>query len=62
MGLAPHQYLIRHRVEEAKRLLSEKKMAIAEVARQVGFADQSHLTRHFKQVVGVMPKQFIAQL
>lgn len=62
VGLTPHQYLIRYRVEEAKRILSGKKQAIAEVAQQVGFADQSHLTRHFKQVVGVTPKQFIAKM
>lgn len=62
IGLTPHQYIIRYRVEEAKRLLSAKKLEIAEVAQQVGFADQSHLTRHFKQVVGVTPKQFIAKM
>jgi len=31
--------------------------SLAEIATSVGFADQSHLTRHFKRVLGVTPKQ-----
>jgi AraC-like DNA-binding protein len=31
---------------------------IADVAAQTGFADQSHLTRRFKRVVGVTPGQY----
>ncbi|MBD3885771.1 helix-turn-helix transcriptional regulator [Phormidium tenue FACHB-886] len=55
-GLAPHQYQIRCRVERAKELLQIGDMAIAEVASQVGFYDQSHLSRHFKRIIGVSPK------
>ncbi|HAA28967.1 MAG TPA: AraC family transcriptional regulator [Cyanobacteria bacterium UBA8553] len=55
-GLAPHQYLIKCRVERAKELLLQGEMAIAEIATQVGFYDQSHLNRHFKRIVGVSPK------
>jgi AraC family transcriptional regulator len=54
--LAPHQYQIRCRVERAKELLQIGDMAIADVATQVGFYDQSHLSRHFKRIVGVSPK------
>jgi AraC family transcriptional regulator len=35
-------------------------VAIAAVAIEFGFADQSHFTRVFKQVKGVTPKQFLA--
>jgi AraC family transcriptional regulator len=55
-GLAPHQYQIRCRVEWAKELLQEGEMTIADIATQVGFYDQSHLSRHFKRLVGVSPK------
>lgn len=55
-GLAPHQFVIRCRVERAKELLMQGKMAIADIAVEVGFANQSHLTRHFKRIVGVTPK------
>jgi AraC family transcriptional regulator len=55
-GLAPHQYQIRCRVERAKELLQAGEMTIADIATQVGFYDQSHLSRHFKRIVGVSPK------
>jgi AraC-like DNA-binding protein len=40
----------------AKELLLSGKYSIAEVAHRLGFADQSHLTRHFKQAFGMTPK------
>ena len=57
-GISLYQYVIRCRIERAKQLLKHKKIAIAEVATQVGFTDQSHLTYHFKRHVGVTPKTF----
>jgi len=53
-GLPPHAYLNQVRVRLARKLLDDG-MAPAEVAAQVGFADQAHLTRHFKRVMGVPP-------
>ena len=55
-GVAPHQYVIQRRVERANFLLRKGDMTLAEVAGAVGFADQSHLDRHFKRIVGVSPK------
>ena len=54
-GMAPHQYILRQRVELARRLLSRSRMSIAEVAAHVGFYDQSHLAAHFKRAFGVPP-------
>jgi AraC family transcriptional regulator len=58
-GRTPHQYLIEVRVNSARALLTAGAGArsLADVAAAVGFADQSHLTRHFKRVLGVTPKQ-----
>jgi len=53
-GLPPHAYLNQLRVRRA-RLLLDDGLPAAEVAAQTGFADQAHLTRHFKRVVGVPP-------
>jgi AraC-like DNA-binding protein len=53
-GLPPHAYLNQLRVRLARRLL-DSGVTPAEVAAEVGFADQAHLTRHFKRVVGVPP-------
>jgi AraC family transcriptional regulator len=54
-GLAPHQYQIHCRVERARALLESGVLTVSEVAQRVGFADQSHLDRHFKHLLGVSP-------
>ena len=56
VGLSPHQYLIRRRVERAKNLLSEGKLSISQIATESGFAHQSHLARHMHRMLGVAPK------
>jgi AraC-like DNA-binding protein len=56
-GLPPHAYLNQQRVRRARQLLDDGVQA-ADVAAQVGFADQAHLTRHFKRVVGVPPAAY----
>ena len=58
VGLPPHAYLTQVRISRAKSLLQQG-WSIAQVAFETGFADQSHLTRHFKRIVGVTPGQFI---
>ena len=58
-GQTPHQFVIAKRVARAKELIRERRLTLAEVAAAVGFADQSHLHRHFKRLVGVTPKQFL---
>src|SRR5262245_48137676 len=57
-GLPPHAYLIRFRIEKAKELLLAS-YPIAEVAMRVGFWDQSHLSHHFKAIVGTSPGRFV---
>jgi AraC family transcriptional regulator len=57
MGISPHQYVIRQRVEQAKLMLSKTDLAIADIALQVGFSSQSHLTQQFKRLTGMTPKQ-----
>ena len=55
-GLAPHQFLIQRRVDEACRLLHGTPLPIAEVAQRCGFSHQEHLTRVVKAHVGVTPR------
>jgi AraC family transcriptional regulator len=57
MGISPHQYVIQQRVERAKTMLAKKDLAIADIALQVGFSSQSHLTQQFKRFTGMTPKQ-----
>jgi AraC-like DNA-binding protein len=54
-GLPPHQWLLRQRVNEAKRLMAARDTSLAEIAVSAGFANQSHLTRVFSSVVGISP-------
>jgi AraC-like DNA-binding protein len=56
-GLPPHAYLIQRQLREARRLL-DAGSSIADAAHACGFADQSHLHRHFKRTWGVTPGQY----
>ncbi|WP_269470164.1 helix-turn-helix transcriptional regulator [Streptomyces humicola] len=53
-GIAPHQYVVSRRVDLARRLLLDGQPP-REVAAAAGFHDQSHLTRHFKRIMGTTP-------
>ncbi|SQH76249.1 Transcriptional regulator, AraC/XylS family [Shewanella benthica] len=56
-GMTPHAYLKRVRLEYAKKALA-KGEAVIDIAQQVGFFDQSHLTKAFKQAFLVTPSHF----
>ena len=56
-GLPPHAYLNQLRVRRARTLL-DGGMPAAAVAVAVGFADQPHLSRHFRRVVGLAPGRY----
>jgi len=58
-GVAPHAYLVQVRVDRAKALLAAR-VPPARVARESGFAHQSHLGLHFKRLVGVTPGRYCA--
>ncbi|MFE2355366.1 AraC family transcriptional regulator [Streptomyces parvulus] len=57
MGLPPYAWLAQHRVARARGLL-EAGVRPAEAAALVGFADQAHLTRWFRRVLGVTPAAY----
>jgi AraC family transcriptional regulator len=56
-GISLHQYVIGQRVDRAIVLLQRTDLRITEIASQVGFASQSHLTHHIKRATGMTPKQ-----
>ncbi|WP_328683676.1 helix-turn-helix domain-containing protein [Streptomyces sp. NBC_00343] len=57
MGIPPYAWLAQYRVTRARGLLDAGGRP-AEVAAQVGFADQAHLTRWFRRVLGVTPAAY----
>ncbi|WP_228015754.1 helix-turn-helix domain-containing protein [Leptolyngbya ectocarpi] len=55
----PYQYVIWQRVEQAKQLLRrDRQVAISDAALDCGFANQSHLSKHFRQLTGTSPKAY----
>lgn len=62
MGISPYQYVLQQRVERAKALLRSSSLSIAEIAHQVGFADQSQLTIQFRKFTGTTPLDYRKQL
>lgn len=59
VGLPPHTYQTRLRIERARRML-QTGVPPTLVAPAVGFADQSHFTRHFRRVLGITPGAYQA--
>ena len=60
-GLTLCNYVIHRRIERMKQLVLNGELGLADIAVVVGFADQAHLTRHFKKVTGITPAQFCKQ-
>jgi AraC family transcriptional regulator len=54
-GSSAHQWLVQHRIDHAKQLMSRTSMSLIDVAIQSGFNDQAAFTRTFRQLVGVSP-------
>jgi len=54
-GLPPHRWLLRQRVEAAKRLMIVRDLPLSDIAISAGFAHQSHFTRVFSAAVGISP-------
>lgn len=54
-GVPPHRWQLDVRVERAQELLLRGNLGLVDVALQLGFAGQSHLTRVFRRVAGATP-------
>ena len=55
-GEPPHEYVIRRRVERAQGLMLSTDASLSDIALDCGLADQSHLTRLFRRIVGESPR------
>lgn len=58
-GTSPYRYLLLRRLDRARDLI-QCGTPLAEAALAAGFADQSHLTRRFKQAYGLTPARWAA--
>jgi AraC family transcriptional regulator len=55
LGSSPMAYVAARRVERAKLMMTSTRERLTDIALACGFADQSHLTRSFRRVVGMSP-------
>jgi AraC family transcriptional regulator len=61
MGVPPHQYVIQRRVRHATRMLMRGAPRLSEVALRTGFADQSHMARCMRRLLGMTPSTVLRQ-
>ncbi|MEP6742322.1 MAG: AraC family transcriptional regulator [bacterium] len=59
-GLPPHEYQTQVRIAHARKLIRNG-TSLSQAALETGFFDQSHLTRNFKRIVGVTPRQYFSE-
>jgi AraC-like DNA-binding protein len=57
-GVPPYKYVLQCRIERAKALLREPSLSIAEIAYEVGFGNQSHMTTVFRKTLQVTPNVY----
>lgn len=55
VGVTPHQYVLRQRVQRALGLLRAGKLPLAQIAVEAGFHDQAHFTKTFVKLIGTTP-------
>jgi AraC family transcriptional regulator len=55
LGSSPMAYVSMRRVERAKLMMTSTRERLTDIALTCGFADQSHLNRYFRRIVGVSP-------
>ena len=58
-GMTPLEYLTSLRIGEAKKLLAQSYMTVAEVAVRCGFADSCYFSKKFRSLVGVSPSEYM---
>ncbi len=54
----PARFVARLRMREARRLLAETRLAVAEVAARVGFEDALYFSRRFRMETGMAPREY----
>ena len=57
VGLTPHQYLLKTRLDRAVRLLRESGLPLIRIAEECGFSSQSALTTAMRRYLGLTPKR-----
>jgi AraC-like DNA-binding protein len=59
-GLTFREYVMKTRIGEARRMLTEGGHPVTEVAFATGFTDGSYFARTFRRYTGVLPSEYCA--
>jgi len=62
VGMPPHQYVLRKRVERAMSLMRNPEASIVDIALLCGFSSQSHLATAFRRITGTTPGAYRARI
>jgi AraC family transcriptional regulator len=55
VGITPYRYVVHLRLQAALALIRERRLSLAQIAADTGFADQSHMSRWVRRVHGIAP-------
>lgn len=58
VGVSPHRYVSRLRLENAMKQITAGKLSLAQIARNAGFSSQASFTRAFLRAIGLTPGEF----
>lgn len=58
LGQSPQEFLIQYRMEKAAELLKITELPVGEISRQVGYPNQLHFSRAFKNFYGISPRTY----
>lgn len=58
LGISPQEFLINFRMKKAVQLLTATKLSIKDIGNAVGYPNQLHFSRAFKNVYGISPREY----
>jgi AraC-like DNA-binding protein len=57
-GVSPHRYMLVHRVNRAKEMMSDQMVSLTEIALECGFGSSSQFSVVFKKITGMSPREY----
>ncbi len=58
LNMTPTEFLTHFRIEQAKRMLTDTRKPVSQIARAVGFPDENYFTRIFRKLTGQTPSRY----
>lgn len=61
LGVTPHQYRLRMRIDHARELLERGELSVEAIADELGYAEPSAMYRAFKKATGLAPREYASR-